>query len=207
MVAPGGPALDDDVDEHVERPTTGKQKKGKPAARSIAIKNVAPKELTGKAIRGGSAKWTLRHLPAGTGEEFTNEVVPLACEQAGLLGPWMGLTVKQIQVIVDKVYGAGVHKVAPKDVWVGLIGYRLHNWRNGFATQGEKALQMLIDNDEAQGEGEEGEHENEEQMAPPRPFASSLSKPPRESRNLSRGHSSRTTTACWPSTGSSGVMV
>ncbi|KAJ6629602.1 hypothetical protein B0H10DRAFT_2428255, partial [Mycena sp. CBHHK59/15] len=32
MVAPGGPALDDDVDEHVERPKTGKQKKGKPAA-------------------------------------------------------------------------------------------------------------------------------------------------------------------------------
>ncbi|KAJ6626216.1 hypothetical protein B0H10DRAFT_1999368, partial [Mycena sp. CBHHK59/15] len=82
---------------------------------------------------------------------------------------------KQIQVIVDKVYGTGVHTVARKDVWVGLISYRLHTWRNGFAAQGEKAFQMVIDNDVAQGEGEveglgeEADEENEEQtgVTPP----------------------------------------
>lgn len=34
MVAPGGPALDDDVDEHVERPKAGKKKKGAPTTAS-----------------------------------------------------------------------------------------------------------------------------------------------------------------------------
>ncbi|KAJ6517195.1 hypothetical protein C8R47DRAFT_1254521 [Mycena vitilis] len=184
MVAPGGPALDDDVDERVERPATGKKKKGKPDAacvprgkkinvarvditdiardravsrsflsrllayerRSLTIKDV-PKELTGRAARGGNAKWTLKHLPAGTADQFTSEVVPLACEQAGALGPWRGLTVKQIQGVVDRVFGVDVYKVAPHDVWVGLIGYRLHNWHNGFATHSEKGFTGIIDND------------------------------------------------------------
>ncbi|KAJ6621813.1 hypothetical protein B0H10DRAFT_1945080 [Mycena sp. CBHHK59/15] len=163
MVAPGGPALDDDEEEHVEKPQKGKTKKGMPNAPPIAIKRVAPKELTGKAARGGDAKWTLKHLPPDTAEKFTNEVVPLAREQAGVgaLSPWGGLTVAQIQVIVDKVYGTGVHIVGPKDVWVGLIGYRLHDWHNGFGAHAEKGTELFFTADDSQDEEEEEENKEE----------------------------------------------
>jgi hypothetical protein len=43
-------------------------------------------------VRGGAAKWTLKHLPDGTSSEFTDEVVPLAIELAGSLPPWTKLT-------------------------------------------------------------------------------------------------------------------
>ena len=77
--------------------------------------------MTRKEIRGGSAKWTLKHLPAGTSSEFTDEAVPLARELAGTLLPWMGLTIKQIQDIVDKVYGKGKYQVTHESAWVGLV--------------------------------------------------------------------------------------
>ncbi|KAJ6598059.1 hypothetical protein B0H10DRAFT_1959477 [Mycena sp. CBHHK59/15] len=169
MVAPGGPALDDDEEEHVEKPQKGKTKKGMPNAPPIAIKRVAPKELTGKAARGGDAKWTLKHLPPDTAEKFTNDVVPLAREQAGVgaLSPWGGLTVAQIQVIVDKVYGTGVHIVGPKDVWVGLIGYRLHDWHNGFGAHAEKGAELFFTADDSEEEEEENEEEPVDGDIPP----------------------------------------
>ncbi|KAJ6570029.1 hypothetical protein B0H10DRAFT_2237989 [Mycena sp. CBHHK59/15] len=120
MVAPGGPAVDDDPDEHVERPKTGKKKKGIPTTPLIAIQVVAPRPPTRREQRGGTNKWTLKHLPAG-------------------------LTVKKIQDIVDRVYGEGKHEVAPDSAWVGLIGYRLSDWRSGIATQAIKAIDALID--------------------------------------------------------------
>ncbi|KAJ6629705.1 hypothetical protein B0H10DRAFT_1939676 [Mycena sp. CBHHK59/15] len=145
MVAPGGPAVDDDPDEHVERPKTGKKKKGIPTTPLIAIQVVAPRPPTRREQRGGTNKWTLKHLPAGTSSEFTDEVVPLARELVGTLAPWVGLTVKKIQDIVDRVYGEGKHEVAPDSAWVGLIGYRLSDWRSGIATQAIKAIDALID--------------------------------------------------------------
>ncbi|KAF7348717.1 hypothetical protein MVEN_01390600 [Mycena venus] len=159
MVTPGGPALDDDEKEHVEKPTKGK-KKGKPSAAPILIRPVPSKALTRKAVRGGNAKWTLRDLPAGTAAEFSNEVVPLACEQAGVIAPWDGLTQKQIQRIVDRVYGEGVHKVTEDGVWAGLIEYRLYDWRGGFGTQAVNGVEMYFnaDNeDEPEGGGEDEE--------------------------------------------------
>ncbi|KAJ6626371.1 hypothetical protein B0H10DRAFT_2304101 [Mycena sp. CBHHK59/15] len=158
MVVPGGPALDDDKAEHVERPQKGKKKKGMPNAPPLDIKPIALKELTGKAARGGDAKWQLKHLPADTAEKFTNEVVPLACELAGVNSTgsqWDGLTVAQIQTIVDKVYGANKYVVRQKDVWTGLIGYRLHDWHNGFAAHAEKVVQGYFEGDNSEGEEEE----------------------------------------------------
>ncbi|KAJ7449363.1 hypothetical protein B0H11DRAFT_2332351 [Mycena galericulata] len=144
MVALGGPALDNDGEEGIERPKTGKKAKGRPAAPAVVIQAAPPKPLTRKEIRGGSAKWTLKHLPAGTSDEFTSEVVPLTRELAGSLAPWDGLTVKQIQDIVDKVYGVGKHEVAAESAWVGLVGYRLHDWRGILAAQARKAIDALI---------------------------------------------------------------
>ncbi|KAJ7911948.1 hypothetical protein B0H13DRAFT_2327803 [Mycena leptocephala] len=105
MVAPGGPALDDDMVEDVERPR-GKKKKGIPNT---------------KQLLGGSAKWTLKHLPSGTSSQFTDEVVPLAGELAGSqLEPWTKLTVKQVQDIIDKVYGKGEYIVEASGPWMSL---------------------------------------------------------------------------------------
>ncbi|KAF8155159.1 hypothetical protein K438DRAFT_1777867 [Mycena galopus ATCC 62051] len=118
----------------------GKTRKGIPAAISallfgrirtaadafsqslIAIQPGAPKGLARKQVRGGAAKWSLKHLPANTTDQFTNEVVPLARELLGTAGdkPWGKLTVPQIQAIVDKVYGKGCHAVTPDGPWVGL---------------------------------------------------------------------------------------
>ncbi|KAJ7877131.1 hypothetical protein B0H13DRAFT_2347293 [Mycena leptocephala] len=128
MVAPGGPALDDDEEEQVERPQKGKKKKGIPTAPPIHIKPIAPKKVTGKAAHGGDSKWTLKHLPDNTADKFTYNVVPLAREQAGAgtLSPWSGLTVAQIQVIIDKVYGADKYTVVPGDMWCGLKGIKIY---------------------------------------------------------------------------------
>ncbi|KAJ7137437.1 hypothetical protein C8R43DRAFT_893712, partial [Mycena crocata] len=144
MVAQGGPAIDDDTEEAIERPKKGKRAKGAPTAPLVDIHPVAPKPLTRKEARGGALKWGVRHLPAGTADEFANEVVPLAIELAGTVSPWEGLTIKQIQDIVDKVYSKGKYKVEKDSVWVGLIGYRLSDWRSGLGLQGIRAMEMLI---------------------------------------------------------------
>ncbi|KAJ7930654.1 hypothetical protein B0H13DRAFT_1858467 [Mycena leptocephala] len=156
MVAPRGPALDDNEEEQVERPQKGKKKKGIPTAPPIHIKPIAPKKVTGKAARGGDSKWTLKHLPDNTADKFTYDVVPLAREQvgAGTLSPWSGLTVAQIQVIIDKVYGADKYTVVPGDVWCGLIGYRLHDWHGGFATHSQKGIKIYLDGDDGEDEEE-----------------------------------------------------
>ncbi|KAJ6549570.1 hypothetical protein DFH09DRAFT_1086817 [Mycena vulgaris] len=145
MVAQGGPALDDDSKEHVERPNgkKGKSKTGQPAP-VIAIQPVPSKAPSRTAQRQGAAKWTLKHLPSGTSDEFTNELVPLARDLAGTLPPWTGLTVKQIQGLADRVYGPGVHTVTLESAWVGLIGYRLSDWRSGIASQATRGIEALI---------------------------------------------------------------
>ncbi|KAJ7731387.1 hypothetical protein B0H16DRAFT_1696718 [Mycena metata] len=158
MVAPGGPAFDDDAEEDVERPKKGKKKKGIPTAPVIAIQ-VIPTTTTRKAARGGLAKWNLRHLPAGTAAEFTNEVVPLARELAGTLPPWANLTLKQCQGLVDKVYGEGKHIVTADGPWAGLIAYRLSDWRSNIGTHAGKGLEVLVDSwydsDDEDGDGAE----------------------------------------------------
>ncbi|KAJ6457472.1 hypothetical protein C8R47DRAFT_1164089 [Mycena vitilis] len=148
MVAPGGPAMDDDKGEHVER--AKKQKKGKPSASLIAITAVAPKQPTKKAVRNGNTKWTLKDLPVGTAERFTNEVAPLAKELTGEFDPWEGPSVKQVQHTVNRVFGLDddgkpVHKVIKDDAWIGLVNYRLNDWRAGFPTQAGKGLASLFD--------------------------------------------------------------
>ncbi|KAJ6600106.1 hypothetical protein B0H10DRAFT_2083832 [Mycena sp. CBHHK59/15] len=58
-------------------------------------------------MRGGQSKWTLKHLPEGTMSEFKEEVVPLARQLTGTLAPWAKMTSKQLQTMLDMVYGAG----------------------------------------------------------------------------------------------------
>ncbi|KAJ7939182.1 hypothetical protein B0H13DRAFT_2532613 [Mycena leptocephala] len=118
-VRPGGPAVDDDVDEHVERPKVGKKKKGLPAA--------AP---TRREVRGGTAKWNLKHLPPGTSEQFTDEVVPLARELVG----YRGQSLRKDE-----------HIVTADGPWMGLVGYRLYDWRNGIAAQPHKVMNDFIE--------------------------------------------------------------
>ncbi|KAJ7883390.1 hypothetical protein B0H13DRAFT_2278138 [Mycena leptocephala] len=110
----------------------------------IAIQPGAP---TQKQLRGGSAKWTLKDLPSSTSSQFPDEVVPLARELAGSqqLEPWTKLTVKQVQDIINKVYGKGEYIVEASGPWMGLIGYRLNDWRNSIGAQHHKAVQGLID--------------------------------------------------------------
>lgn len=77
--------------------------------------------MTQKDARGGDKKWQLKHLPAGTADIFTKDVVPHAREKAGTLNPWNTLSVRQIQDLVDEVYGNGQYVVTEDNVWFGLV--------------------------------------------------------------------------------------
>ncbi|KAJ6522565.1 hypothetical protein B0H19DRAFT_1277263 [Mycena capillaripes] len=162
----GGPAVDDDMEEHVKRPKSSKKKKGAPKAPLIVIQPIAPRVPSCKELCGGSDKWTLQHLPPGTAAEFTDEVIPLARELAGNLQPWAGLTVKQIQALIDKVYGEDVHTMTAESAWVGLIGYRLTDWRSAFGTRALKGIDNLIesyDSDSDADDEDEFEEESEKE--------------------------------------------
>ncbi|KAJ7465495.1 hypothetical protein FB451DRAFT_1369850 [Mycena latifolia] len=145
MVAPGGPALDDDLDEEVERPKKGKKQKGVPAAPPLIIQPIAAKAPTRKALRNGAATWNLNHLPRGTSDEFTSEVIPLVRELAGAVPPWAALNVEQIQGVVDRVYGKGKHTVTLEGPWYGLVSYRMNDWHNKFAAQALKGMDVLVE--------------------------------------------------------------
>ncbi|KAJ6561587.1 hypothetical protein B0H10DRAFT_2239869 [Mycena sp. CBHHK59/15] len=98
--------------------------------------------------------------PPGTSDQFTDEVVPLACELAGSLEvkPWAKLTVVQIQAIIDRVYGEGEHVVTAEGPWVGLVSYRLNDWRHGIGAQPHKAMADFIDSYET-SDGEDAEED------------------------------------------------
>ncbi|KAJ7631553.1 hypothetical protein DFH06DRAFT_1303634 [Mycena polygramma] len=198
MVAPGGPAMDDDPAEHVEKPKAGKKKRGVPTAPLITIQAAPPKAPTRKEVRGGTAKWTLQHLPPGTSAEFTDEVVPLARELVGTLNPWAGLTIKQIQDIVDIVYGAGVHKVTAESTWVGLLGYRLTDWRSAIAARALKAVDELIDSYEPvdwEDNDQASEEDKEESDDEPDAATSSSAKPTEDSIDTASAAAPATVTA------------
>ena len=68
-------------------------------------------------------KWKLEHLPKGSSDVFTKQLVPLAKSPAGSLSPWEGLLREQVQELVDKIYGSGEYTVqeAPVDPWGPLV--------------------------------------------------------------------------------------
>ncbi|KAJ6583692.1 hypothetical protein B0H10DRAFT_2234784 [Mycena sp. CBHHK59/15] len=193
--------VDDDNMEEEEEGTSGYGKCLAPIDSdslffSLPLKtglDIKPIELTGKAARGGDAKWQLKHLPEGTAAKFTDELVPLARELAGARiltsplnkqphtskdtppparSPWDALTVKQIQGLVDKVYSAGKYTVKNRDVWVGLVGYRLSDWYSGLGAHAEKVVETMIESAAAESDDEEDSDKNDmpvDEGAPPAP--------------------------------------
>ncbi|KAG6809099.1 hypothetical protein H0H92_001622 [Tricholoma furcatifolium] len=139
----GGPVPDNETGD-AERATLGLEKvKMNSMIKVEHTLTVLP--ATKKQIRGGANKWTHDHLPRGTVEAFKTYVVRLARIQAGAMEPWAGLTTVQIQGIVDQVYGVDEYEVKENDVWCGLIGYRLHDWRSSFGQNGIKTVTKLIE--------------------------------------------------------------
>ncbi|KAJ6611675.1 hypothetical protein B0H10DRAFT_2437376, partial [Mycena sp. CBHHK59/15] len=213
MVKFGGLAIDDDVDEQIERaqPAQGK-KRGLPQNPIIKIAPAAPRPLTKKEQRNNAKKWSLPHLPRNTASQFTEEVIPLARELLGTLPPWAVLTVKQVQEIVDKVYGAGKHIVLFDGPWFGLVAYRASDWRSGFGIQALKGIQALInmyqgaDNSESDEEAA-GPLSDDPLDAAPKPAKFTFDTP-RASLHSLRGHYKNTRRrALWPFIGRRGVMV
>ena len=83
---------------------------------------------TQREAHGGSGKkWKLEHLPKGTSEVFTNQLVPLTKSLTGSLSPWEGLSKEQVQELVDKIYGP-----------------------NGFGSKAAEALKRYIEVDQAE---------------------------------------------------------
>lgn len=78
-------------------------------------------QSTKKAQRGGATKWTLNHLPPGTGPAFTEVLIPLAKIKAGTLDAWEGLSPQHIQHLIDVTYPGEGHIVEDDDVWSGLV--------------------------------------------------------------------------------------
>ncbi|KAG6823564.1 hypothetical protein H0H92_009767, partial [Tricholoma furcatifolium] len=157
LVSVGG-FIEDSEDDEVEKKAVtaagtyvmNLKKAPTPMVKIVSTKHV----LTKTEIRGGTKKWNLHHLPKGTSEAFTQKVVPRAKAKVGTLAPWANLTIEDIQAIVDMVYGSGVHVVEAGDAWSDLISYRIHNWRNGFASEACKVVDAYLndpDNLEALG--------------------------------------------------------
>ena len=85
---------------------------------------VASTPRTQREAHGGTGKkWKLEHLPKGTSEVFTNQLVPLTKSLAGSLSPWEGLSKEQVQKLVDKIYGSDQYTVqdVPIDPWAPLV--------------------------------------------------------------------------------------
>jgi hypothetical protein len=137
LVKTGGPALDDDENEQVEKPS--KQKKGKPktdvrtSARHRLCTDLhleqltlsVAKSLTAKEIRGGAAKWGAIHLPRGSQHDFSRVLVPLGLDIVGTRNPFYGnLPVFEVQGLVDEVYpgeDGEEYRVAEKSAFYGLV--------------------------------------------------------------------------------------
>ncbi|KAJ6549175.1 hypothetical protein B0H10DRAFT_2243012 [Mycena sp. CBHHK59/15] len=166
----GGPAIDDDVDEKLERQEqdSEKKKRGLPTAPIIQIAPTPARPLTKKEQRNNAKKWALAHLPAGTDSLFTNELVPLARELLGTLPPWSSLTADHVQGLVNRVYGTKkdkpIHKVSADGIWCGMLAYRLSDWRAGIGAQGMKAVQTLFDTAQEDESESEAEEESTEQV-------------------------------------------
>ncbi|KAG6835314.1 hypothetical protein H0H93_002802 [Arthromyces matolae] len=152
MVQMGGFAGDDE-DDIVERDAVhaaGAQVRGRkelPSMVKISSTPFVPR--TQKELRGGRNKWSLVHLPdAYAQEKFSDTIVLLAKQKAGTLAPWGGLSVSDVQEIVDATFGPGQYpKVVSNDAWTGLIAYRLNDWRAGFVAAARNALRVLFSND------------------------------------------------------------
>ncbi|KAG6825115.1 hypothetical protein H0H92_004666 [Tricholoma furcatifolium] len=136
MVQMGGFMEENDNDEieHVVAKASGPEARGRQHLLSmvkITSKPFVPK--TQKELRGGKKKWNLDHLPDERAREgFRNTMVYLVKEKAGTLAPWAGLSTKEVQEIVNIVFGEGEYSVTSSDAWTGLVPYRLNDWRGGF---------------------------------------------------------------------------
>ncbi|KAJ7884673.1 hypothetical protein B0H13DRAFT_2537196 [Mycena leptocephala] len=87
MVLPGGPALDNDAEEHVERPKTGKKKKGVPTESLITIRPAPPRPLTAKeTVPLPRTKLTVKHVQDKVDQVYGPDKHEVTAE-----GPWFGL--------------------------------------------------------------------------------------------------------------------
>ncbi|KAJ7861946.1 hypothetical protein B0H13DRAFT_2671772 [Mycena leptocephala] len=159
MVRSGGPAFDDDPNEHIE----GKQKKkkrGRPSESDYIQISKPPKPPTLKEIRQGRDK-----LPSGASAKFKEVMTPLARVHMGHHeDPWEVFTDEQLELVMDKTYGE--HDYNVKDpVWHGLVAYRLTDWRNAIAHRGVDAVTSFLNTkreDQIEKEAEETQAADEE---------------------------------------------
>ncbi|KAG6808990.1 hypothetical protein H0H92_002080 [Tricholoma furcatifolium] len=85
-------------------------------------------------------KWNLNHIPSEAKDLFSDEVVPLVKAKVGTMAPWATINLKDLQIIVDGVYGQDVYDLQAGDAWTGLMSYRLQSWRNRFASKASEAV-------------------------------------------------------------------
>ncbi|KAG6825470.1 hypothetical protein H0H92_003616 [Tricholoma furcatifolium] len=124
----------DDEDDEVEQVavwSSGPEVCGRKKLPSMVKVMDTPR--TQKEIRGGEKKWNLKHLPSvELRDKFSDIAIALAKQKAGTLKPWAGLSVREVQDIIDTVFGKNEYVVSSGDVWTGLCAYRLNNWHAGF---------------------------------------------------------------------------
>ncbi|KIL69005.1 hypothetical protein M378DRAFT_176566 [Amanita muscaria Koide BX008] len=105
--------------------------------------------------RQGARNWSLKHLPADAKEDFEVHVASCMRMKAGSLSPWKSLSVSDIQMIIDDVYGEGKHKVTATGAFYGLMLSQLNTWCCGFVDAADTSFKELIK-----------EHEEEELDSP-----------------------------------------
>jgi hypothetical protein len=73
--------------------------------------------------RNGNKKWKHSHLPDQTQTEslFKNVVVSRARMKTASLEPWTLLSVKDLRLIVDKVFPEKKYTVAANNIWYYML--------------------------------------------------------------------------------------
>ncbi|KAF8881515.1 hypothetical protein CPB84DRAFT_1851568 [Gymnopilus junonius] len=144
MVCMGGFVGDEETDdvEHLALSSLMKtSKKLLPSIIKVTKAKSGPPARMKKDAHGGARKARESNLPDGAAEDFRNKVTPKVQILAGTMpSAWKGLSVPQIQSLVDEVYGAGTHTVKHDSPWWDLVSYRLSDWRSHFVKHARIAV-------------------------------------------------------------------
>ncbi|KAF8880830.1 hypothetical protein CPB84DRAFT_1851762 [Gymnopilus junonius] len=112
----------DDVEHLALSSLTKTSKKLLPSIVKVTEAKSGPPACTKKDAHGGARKARESNLPDGAAEDFRNKVTPKVWILAGTMpSAWKGLSVPQIQSLVDEVYGAGTHTVKHDSPWWDLF--------------------------------------------------------------------------------------
>ncbi|KAK0432233.1 hypothetical protein EV421DRAFT_2001322 [Armillaria borealis] len=111
----------------------------------LKISDPVPANMTATQVRSGKKKWNMNHLPDGTQEAFSKQMVPYLREKVGWSSkPWASLTAEDVQEAIDVEFGSGKYGIAEKGAWMGLANYCITDFHHEICTEAENVVKVFI---------------------------------------------------------------